>query len=133
MLLFFLPQLINFVYSLPQLFRIIPCPRHRMPGYLMKEDKLCNSFAEIEPSELGPLGTLILWPVESFRLARVERSKGSKVCVSNLTIINYALFVFGPMHEATLTSVLLVFQATCSCVALVIRYQLAGVFYEIVK
>jgi UDP-N-acetylglucosamine--dolichyl-phosphate N-acetylglucosaminephosphotransferase len=31
MILFFLPQIFNFIYSLPQLFRIIPCPRHRMP------------------------------------------------------------------------------------------------------
>lgn len=25
------PQIFNFVYSLPQLFRIVPCPRHRLP------------------------------------------------------------------------------------------------------
>lgn len=31
MLLFFIPQVVNFVYSLPQLFHIIPCPRHRLP------------------------------------------------------------------------------------------------------
>lgn len=33
MLLFFIPQVINFIYSLPQLFRIVPCPRHRLPRY----------------------------------------------------------------------------------------------------
>lgn len=31
MLLFFLPQVINFVYSVPQLFHLVPCPRHRLP------------------------------------------------------------------------------------------------------
>ena len=31
MLLFFMPQVFNFLYSLPQLLHIIPCPRHRMP------------------------------------------------------------------------------------------------------
>ncbi|KAH7302125.1 hypothetical protein KP509_23G057600 [Ceratopteris richardii] len=31
LLLFFLPQIINFLYSTPQLFKIIPCPRHRLP------------------------------------------------------------------------------------------------------
>lgn len=31
LLLFFIPQLINFIVSLPQLFKIIPCPRHRLP------------------------------------------------------------------------------------------------------
>lgn len=33
LLLFFIPQLINFVYSLPQLFKIVPCPRHRLPRF----------------------------------------------------------------------------------------------------
>ena len=31
MLLFFLPQVANFVYSVPQLFHFVPCPRHRLP------------------------------------------------------------------------------------------------------
>lgn len=31
LMLFFTPQLINFALSLPQLLRIIPCPRHRLP------------------------------------------------------------------------------------------------------
>ena len=134
MLLFFLPQLLNFVYSVPQLFRIIPCPRHRMPAYLAKEDKLCNSFAEVEPAELGPLGKGILWLCENLRLARVVRTPGSTVVkVSNFTIINYALYVLGPMHEATLTSVLLLFQVASSCLALFIRYKLASLFYDVVK
>jgi UDP-N-acetylglucosamine--dolichyl-phosphate N-acetylglucosaminephosphotransferase len=30
-MLFFIPQFINFVLSLPQLFKLLPCPRHRMP------------------------------------------------------------------------------------------------------
>jgi hypothetical protein len=33
-LLFFIPQVINFLYSVPQLFRLVPCPRHRMPKYV---------------------------------------------------------------------------------------------------
>jgi UDP-N-acetylglucosamine--dolichyl-phosphate N-acetylglucosaminephosphotransferase len=31
LLLLFIPQIINFVYSIPQLFKLIPCPRHRLP------------------------------------------------------------------------------------------------------
>lgn len=31
MLLFFIPQVFNFLYSVPQLFHLVPCPRHRMP------------------------------------------------------------------------------------------------------
>jgi UDP-N-acetylglucosamine--dolichyl-phosphate N-acetylglucosaminephosphotransferase len=33
LLLFFTPQLVNFVYSLPQLFNYVPCPRHRLPRF----------------------------------------------------------------------------------------------------
>ena len=31
MILFFLPQIFNFALSLPQLFHLVECPRHRMP------------------------------------------------------------------------------------------------------
>ena len=31
MLLFFIPQIVNFLLSVPQLFHFIPCPRHRLP------------------------------------------------------------------------------------------------------
>lgn len=33
LLLFFTPQLVNFLYSLPQLFNYVPCPRHRLPRF----------------------------------------------------------------------------------------------------
>mmetsp|Transcript_11249 Transcript_11249/g.31329 ORF Transcript_11249/g.31329 Transcript_11249/m.31329 type:complete len:182 (-) Transcript_11249:129-674(-) len=33
LLLFFIPQLINFLYSLPQLLGFVHCPRHRLPRY----------------------------------------------------------------------------------------------------
>ena len=32
-LLFMIPQIFNFIYSCPQLFHIVECPRHRMPKY----------------------------------------------------------------------------------------------------
>ena len=31
MLLFFMPQVFNFLYSCPQLFHFVDCPRHRLP------------------------------------------------------------------------------------------------------
>lgn len=33
LLLLLIPQIFNFVYSVPQLFKIIPCPRHRLPKF----------------------------------------------------------------------------------------------------
>lgn len=95
MMLFFLPQLINFALSLPQLFGIVPCPRHRVPTWNPKTNKLVNS--------------------------------------RNYTLINAALWVFGDMHEARLTTLLLVFQALCCALAFVVRYYVAGFFFEVVK
>ena len=31
LLLFFMPQIFNFLLSCPQLFGLVPCPRHRVP------------------------------------------------------------------------------------------------------
>lgn len=33
LLIFLLPQLFNFIYSIPQLFGIVHCPRHRLPSF----------------------------------------------------------------------------------------------------
>lgn len=33
LLLFFLPQILNFLCSVPQLFHFVPCPRHRLPRF----------------------------------------------------------------------------------------------------
>ena len=73
MLLFFVPQLLNFIYSLPQLFKLVPCPRHRMPGYLQATDQLCVSHAEFAEGELGRLGRAVVGVCELLKLAKVER------------------------------------------------------------
>ena len=56
-----------------------------------------------------------------------------QVTMSNMTIINLALHLCGPMREERLTLVLLSLQAACSALALLVRYQLAGLFYDIVR
>ena len=33
LLIFLVPQLFNFVYSIPQLFGLVHCPRHRLPKF----------------------------------------------------------------------------------------------------
>ena len=53
--------------------------------------------------------------------------------MSNMTIINLALHACGPMREDRLTLALLGVQATCSALALLVRYQLAYLFYDVVK
>nr|XP_034346793.1 UDP-N-acetylglucosamine--dolichyl-phosphate N-acetylglucosaminephosphotransferase isoform X2 [Arvicanthis niloticus] len=60
MLLFFMPQVFNFLYSLPQLFHIIPCPRHRIPRLNTKTGKLEMSYSKFKTNSLSFLGTFIL-------------------------------------------------------------------------
>ncbi|XP_004856826.1 UDP-N-acetylglucosamine--dolichyl-phosphate N-acetylglucosaminephosphotransferase isoform X3 [Heterocephalus glaber] len=60
MLLFFMPQVFNFLYSLPQLLHIIPCPRHRIPRLNTKTGKLEMSYSKFKTNSLSFLGTFIL-------------------------------------------------------------------------
>ena len=137
LLLFFIPQVINFLYSVPQLFHFIPCPRHRLPKYDKTEDKVSFSLACFEKEKLGVVGRLCLTLLRVTRLASVreveirlddERSVAMVEC-NNLTIINLVLRLLGPMREQTLTLVLLAVQVICSLLAFTIRYPLAFLLY----
>ena len=45
LLLFCLPQVVNFLYSIPQLFKFVPCPRHRLPRFETQTGLLSPSKA----------------------------------------------------------------------------------------
>ena len=60
LLLFFVPQVLNFIYSVPQLFRLVPCPRHRMPSYDAATDRLVPSVVDFRLGELSAPGRLIV-------------------------------------------------------------------------
>ena len=99
LLLFFLPQVLNFLYSLPQLIKIIPCPRHRLPRYNTATGYL-----------------------EASRIPNDNRP--------NLTLLNLALQICGPMKEQHLVLLLLFFQWTCCAGAFYVRFFLASYFYD---
>lgn len=135
MLLFFMPQVFNFLFSVPQLFRFIPCPRHRLPRYNMETEKLEQSFTKFKISDLSNVGWIMLRVFVTLRLVTYrevgDKSEGVYVECSNMTIINLFIKMFGPTHEKELTNRLLVLQIVFSLVALVIRYPLARLLYEI--
>lgn len=134
LLLFFVPQVVNFVYSVPQLFRLVPCPRHRMPGYDAATDRLVPSMVDFRMGELRAPGRLIVRACRALRVGRVSIDPATQqVTMSNMTIINWALHVCGPMREDRLTLALLGLQAACSALALLVRYQLAYLVYDVVK
>lgn len=134
MLLFFMPQVFNFLYSLPQLFHIIPCPRHRMPRLNAKTGKLEMSYSKFKTKNPSFLGTFILKVAENLRLVTVhqgESEDGAFTECNNMTLINLLLKVFGPIHERNLTLLLLLLQVLSSAATFSIRYQLVRLFYDV--
>eukprot|EP00750_Incisomonas_marina_P025498 INCI5513.1.p1 GENE.INCI5513.1~~INCI5513.1.p1 ORF type:complete len:474 (+),score=61.00 INCI5513.1:104-1525(+) len=133
LLLLFIPQILNFLYSLPQLTKIVPCPRHRMPGFDSETGRLQMSFAEIDMATAKPITKIMVRLLEVTKLAFVERRDDSTVRMSNLTVINFVLFWVGPLREDQLTLVLLVLQTICSIIGFLIRFQFAGIIYNVVS
>ncbi|XP_075152143.1 alg7 dolichyl-phosphate N-acetylglucosaminephosphotransferase [Haematobia irritans] len=130
LLLFFLPQIINFLYSIPQLFKFVPCPRHRLPKYDPQTDLLHISTTEFHKNELNILGKIMVTIFKTFRLITWQELPDGRVITNNFTLINFVLVVFGPVHEKVVTQMLIAIQVLCSIVAFVIRYPLASYAYD---
>lgn len=128
-LLFFIPQVINFLYSVPQLFHFIPCPRHRLPKFDPETGLLNYSKTSFKEQELSFLGKLMFFIFKTLRLVKWEKSKDDVVTTNNFTIINFFILLTGSIHERTLNNYLLTFQVACSVVAFMIRYPMAQYFY----
>eukprot|EP00042_Codosiga_hollandica_P025326 m.111825 g.111825 ORF g.111825 m.111825 type:complete len:421 (+) comp51836_c0_seq1:2-1264(+) len=129
-LLFMIPQVFNFVFSVPQLFKIVPCPRHRMPKLNAETGLLEMSYAPFKQEELSSLGRLVIFVARTLRLVHLDEANSQ---VSNFTIINMLLRWFGPMSEQRLCVYVLLVQVLGSAFAFGVRYKLAGVFYDVVE
>ncbi|PGH27978.1 hypothetical protein AJ80_00232 [Polytolypa hystricis UAMH7299] len=125
LLLLFIPQIFNFVYSTPQLFHLIPCPRHRLPHFNVRSGLLEPSVAEWSrpPSKLVALALEIL---HQLRLVRVWKNEEGDITEStNLTLLNLWLLWFGPMREDKLATHIVVLQLFCGAIGLLVRHKLA--------
>lgn len=134
MLLFFIPQVLNFLYSLPQLFHVVPCPRHRLPRLDPATGKLGMSYSKFKSRDLSKLGELLLKVASALRVVEVRRGleeDGEFMECNNLTLINFVLKLIGPTHERTLTVIMLLIQVLGSAVAFGIRYHLVRLFYDV--
>ena len=71
------------------------------------------SYSTFKTAELHPIGRLILRVFGIFRLIDVQHEMGEDkqfTQVNNFTLINFVLKVFGPLHEQTLTLMLMAVQ-----------------------
>jgi len=127
LMLFWIMQLFNFIFSLPQLFRIIPCPRHRMPLY-NKETKLLEpSWCDITGCEKRPISKLVITMCKIFGLVeiRTRQEKGHEIReMTNQTVIILVLVKLGPMSENKTTCVLLGAQTILCALGFWLRMSL---------
>lgn len=130
-LLFFIPQIINFLYSVPQLFHFVPCPRHRLPKFNKNNDKLDPSTVIFKKSELNFIGRLIMSIFKNLKLVKWQEDNEGIVTCNNLTLINFVLIKIGATKESNLTWILIFIQILSSITAFFIRYPLASVFYDV--
>jgi UDP-N-acetylglucosamine--dolichyl-phosphate N-acetylglucosaminephosphotransferase len=106
LLLLFIPQVINFIYSIPQLFKMLPCPRHRLP----RVDATTH------------LMNYSVFPCEKHEYRWFKVRKDDVEC-PNCTFICLVLRTFGPMTEPNLCVCLLAIQAACSVLVFWLRYH----------
>lgn len=121
LLIFFLPQIVNFIYSVPQLFNIVPCPRHRMPRFNLEDGLMYPSYGQLKPGY--KLGSLLVSLLATFGLIKVKRGKNNEITeFSNMTIINLTLVWFGPLREDHLCLAILAIQLAVGLSMVAVRH-----------
>ncbi|KAB5592607.1 UDP-N-acetylglucosamine--dolichyl-phosphate N-acetylglucosaminephosphotransferase [Ceratobasidium theobromae] len=153
LLLFFVPQIFNFVLSCPQLFGLVPCPRHRLPKIHPENPKLLiPSTTDFDEKPASKIAELTLELLALVGLTRITygppvrkqangtsssksksdpRKAGKRIMNStNLTLPNVLLCTFGPMSEPTLVKTVMGIQILGTVLAFCVRYGLAGLVYD---
>lgn len=125
LLLLFVPQIFNFLYSTPQLFHLIPCPRHRIPHFNPRTGLLEPSVTEW-PHPPMFIVSKALELLHRLRLVRIRKNEVGEIMEStNLTILNLWLVWFGPLREDKLATHIVIVQAFCGVAGLLVRHKLA--------
>ena len=133
LLLLFIPQIFNFVYSAPQLFHIVPCPRHRLPRFNARTGLLEPSVATFSADKpLRPVVGEALKLLHKLRLLRVETDADGRVTeTSNFTILNLWLVWRGPLREDRLAVEILIMQTAVGLMGLWVRHSLALLLFAV--
>jgi UDP-N-acetylglucosamine--dolichyl-phosphate N-acetylglucosaminephosphotransferase len=128
LLLLLIPQIINFIYSSPQLFLLVPCPRHRLPRYNARTNLLEPSVteypAERPPSKLQTAFFIMLAKLHLLEV-NIDPVTNKIKSTSNFTILNLWLVWFGPMQEDRLAYGLLAMQTAFGLFGLFVRHTMA--------
>ncbi|KAH9222028.1 putative UDP-N-acetylglucosamine:dolichyl phosphate N-acetylglucosamine-1-phosphate transferase [Leptodontidium sp. 2 PMI_412] len=130
LLLLFIPQIFNFVYSAPQLFRLIPCPRHRLPRFNARTGLMEASVTEWTYPPKRHIA-LLLTLLHKLHLLRVDwNEQGVIVASTNFTLLNLWLVWFGPKREDRLAIEILIMQTAVGLFGLFVRHNFALLIFE---
>jgi UDP-N-acetylglucosamine--dolichyl-phosphate N-acetylglucosaminephosphotransferase len=134
LLLLMIPQVFNFCYSVPQLFGLIPCPRHRLPHFNARTGLLEPSVTRWEADfkkQPHPVIAAVIRLLGKLRLLRVEEEKsedgtsGKILETTNFTILNLWLVWRGPLREDRLAWEITGMQVAVGLFGLFVRHRLA--------
>ncbi|CAR30262.1 GlcNAc-1-P transferase [Lachancea thermotolerans] len=130
-LIFFIPQTFNFAYSCPQLFGLVPCPRHRMPRFNEADGLLYPSRANLVEKPPKKVFVPVLKLLSSLKLIdlEVDPQTGALKSCSNMTLINLVLVWFGPTREDKLCNRILAIQFTVGLCAIVARHSIGSIIF----
>jgi UDP-N-acetylglucosamine--dolichyl-phosphate N-acetylglucosaminephosphotransferase len=130
LLLLFIPQIFNFVYSAPQLFRLVPCPRHRLPRFNPRTGLMECSVTEWQypPKPIVAMGLNLLHKLHLLRVTKNQ--EGQIVENTNFTILNLWLVWFGPKREDRLAMEILAMQFVVGLFGLFARHNFALLLFE---
>lgn len=132
LLLLFIPQIFNFIYSAPQLFRLIPCPRHRLPRFNARTGLLEASVTSWEAAQPKPVIAIFLHLLHRLRLLRVTTNEEGVITEStNFTLLNLWLVWFGPKREDRLATELMALQGVLGLFGLFVRHNFALLIFEV--
>ncbi|KAB8292194.1 hypothetical protein EYC80_007936 [Monilinia laxa] len=130
LLLLLIPQTFNFLYSVPQLFHLIPCPRHRLPRYNPHTNLLEPSITPW-PQPPKPLQATLLHLLHKLHLLDLKTNKeGQIIESSNFTLLNLWLVWFGARREDRLALEILCMQGVCGLFGLFVRHRLALLIFQ---
>lgn len=93
LLLFFLPQIFNFVLSCPQLFGLVPCPRHRLPTCVTSPHDLAPSTCS-DPDQIVPLSSRLDKATHKLLPSKATFPPAPAPPPSLRTILSLELFAF---------------------------------------
>ncbi|KAK4061231.1 uncharacterized protein Triagg1_10403 [Trichoderma aggressivum f. europaeum] len=130
--LLLVPQLFNFLYSCPQIFGLVPCPRHRLPKFNARSGLLEPSVTPWSPDrQPHPLVAEALHLLHRLRLLRVTTDEaGLFVETSNLTLLNLWLVWRGPLKENRLAWEVTLLQLGVGLFGLFVRHKLALLIFK---